>query len=86
MPSHPSPLFAACSACMLSYRVKMMKILYSLKRLLYYCEQHQKGFYYTKNNIAVISHRANSIKNDATPEELQKIADWVRGEKHVRGL
>lgn len=53
MPSHPSPLFAACSACMLSYRVKMMKILYSLKRLLYYCEQHQKGFYYTKNNIAM---------------------------------
>jgi hypothetical protein len=28
---------------------------------------------YTKENTWVISHRANQIKNDATPEELQKI-------------
>jgi hypothetical protein len=30
---------------------------------------------YVPGNVWVISHRANSIKHDATPEELQKIAD-----------
>lgn len=35
----------------------------------------EKG--YIPGNIAVISHRANSIKNNATPEELRKIADWL---------
>jgi hypothetical protein len=35
----------------------------------------EKG--YTKGNVVVISYRANSIKNDATPEELRKVADFV---------
>lgn len=32
---------------------------------------------YIKGNIVVISYRANSIKNDATPAELRKVADYV---------
>lgn len=32
---------------------------------------------YTLDNIQVISWRANRIKNDATPEELRKIADYM---------
>lgn len=34
---------------------------------------------YVKGNIEVISHRANSIKRDATPEELRMIADYYNG-------
>ena len=33
---------------------------------------------YTKDNIAVISFRANCIKNDATIEEMQKVLDWYK--------
>src|SRR3990167_3018772 len=32
---------------------------------------------YVPGNIAVISHRANTIKTNATPEELRKVADWL---------
>jgi hypothetical protein len=32
---------------------------------------------YVKGNIAVISRRANRIKNNATAEELRKIAQWL---------
>ena len=32
---------------------------------------------YTIDNIQIISWRANRIKNDATPEELKKIADYM---------
>ena len=31
---------------------------------------------YVKGNVIVVSRRANRIKNDATPEELQKIASF----------
>lgn len=33
---------------------------------------------YVRGNVYVISHRANMIKSNATAEELQKVADWVR--------
>lgn len=33
---------------------------------------------YVKGNVAVISFRANKIKSNATADELQKVADWVR--------
>jgi hypothetical protein len=32
---------------------------------------------YTPENTAIISHRANTIKNNATPEELRLIADYT---------
>lgn len=34
---------------------------------------------YVPGNVAVISHKANRLKGDATPEELQLLADWARG-------
>lgn len=33
---------------------------------------------YIKGNVAVISHRANAIKNDGTIEEHQKIIDYMK--------
>jgi hypothetical protein len=33
---------------------------------------------YTKDNIQVISWRANRIKNDSTPEELMMIAKYMQ--------
>jgi hypothetical protein len=33
---------------------------------------------YTPENIAVISHRANRIKTDASLEELEKVIEWLR--------
>ena len=32
---------------------------------------------YVPGNIAVISHRANRIKNDATVYEMRRIAEWM---------
>lgn len=32
---------------------------------------------YVTGNVQVISSRANSVKNDATPEELMKVAQWA---------
>lgn len=32
---------------------------------------------YVPGNIAVVSYRANTIKNDATPEELLAVAFWA---------
>jgi hypothetical protein len=33
---------------------------------------------YVRGNIAVISHRANRIKNDATLKELQQLVRWLK--------
>ena len=33
---------------------------------------------YVPGNIQVISTRANRIKNDATPDEIQAVANWLR--------
>lgn len=35
---------------------------------------------YVPGNVQVISYRANAIKNDATPEELMKVALFVGGQ------
>ncbi len=32
---------------------------------------------YVKGNVCVISHRANVLKNNSTPEELRQVADWL---------
>lgn len=39
---------------------------------------------YVPGNIQIISVRANQLKSDATADELQQVADWVRGrERHA---
>lgn len=34
---------------------------------------------YTKGNVVLVSNRANRIKNDASPDELRRIADFYSG-------
>lgn len=35
---------------------------------------------YTKDNVRIISRRANTLKNDASLEELEKIVKYMKGE------
>lgn len=44
---------------------------YSLDRI-----DNAKG--YVRGNVAVISYRANRLKNDGTAEEHEAIAAWIR--------
>jgi hypothetical protein len=39
---------------------------------------------YTKDNIQVISHRANNLKNNATLEELRKLVTYVENFQNSR--
>lgn len=39
---------------------------------------------YVRSNIAVISYRANRIKNDSTPEELLRVYRYATGSKPRR--
>lgn len=38
---------------------------------------------YINNNVRVISHRANVIKNDASKQEIKKLIDWIKQPKLV---
>lgn len=40
-------------------------------------DQIVAGKGYIQGNVAIISDRANTIKNDGTAEEHRRIADWV---------
>jgi hypothetical protein len=42
----------------------------------------EKG--YVKGNIAVISHRANTLKGNASAEEIHKLASWLEREEAWR--
>ena len=44
----------------------------------------EKG--YIKGNVIVISHKANSIKNNANYDEIRVVADWYESELRKRGL
>lgn len=39
---------------------------------------------YVKGNIAVLSHRANTIKNNGTADEHRLIADWMEGKSNIK--
>ena len=39
---------------------------------------------YTKGNIVIISQRANLIKNDATPDEIQRVATFYKNLEEER--
>tara|TARA_Y100000361_G_scaffold148280_1_gene160886 strand:- start:253 stop:735 length:483 start_codon:yes stop_codon:yes gene_type:complete len=39
---------------------------------------------YTKDNINVISYRANHLKNDATFDEIEKLYDWMKAQTELR--
>lgn len=36
---------------------------------------------YVEGNVAIVSHRANAIKSDASAEEIEKVLNWVKKEK-----
>lgn len=36
---------------------------------------------YVKGNVAIISHRANRMKNDGTAAELELVARWLRSQE-----
>lgn len=39
---------------------------------------------YVKGNCSVISYRANTIKQDATADEVQRVADWIRQKETIK--
>ena len=41
---------------------------------------------YTKGNVIMVSHMANSIKNQATPDQIQKVATFYKKLYKERGI
>jgi hypothetical protein len=39
---------------------------------------------YVKGNVAVISFRANTLKNDASADDLERVAQWIRASGRAR--
>jgi hypothetical protein len=39
---------------------------------------------YVKGNIRVISYRANTMKSNASLEEIKRLAEWLQGETDAR--
>jgi len=40
---------------------------------------------YTKGNIIIVSHKANMIKSNATPDEILKVGEFYKNLEKIRG-
>lgn len=74
-----SPLPTACPVLQLPLRISEVHqdpCAYSLDRI-----DNSKG--YIRGNVAVMSYKANRLKNDGTADEHEAIAAWMRKQSQL---